>query len=208
MPKRRRMQQEPKIVKVGNTIRAGPGAQVGDRGTVDGVEYTIRDREELRMLIEEGRWADVARTCTSLITDFSELFRLARDFNECISHWDTSSVTNMARMFRDATAFNQPIGDWDTRSRLQHATQSAHRRLGHELGDDHALDVRPRHCLQSAHRRLGHELGDDMGGMFSGATAFNQPIGDWDTSSVTTWVGCSRAPLRSIRPSATGTRAR
>ena len=42
---------------------------------MDGVEYTIRDREGLRRLIREKRWAEVERTCTSLITDFSELFR-------------------------------------------------------------------------------------------------------------------------------------
>jgi surface protein len=174
MPKRRRMQQEPKIVKVGNTIRAGPGAQVGDRGTVDGVEYTIRDREELRRLIEEERWADVARTCTSLISDFSELFRLARDFNECISHWDTSSVTDMGDV-RGATAFNQPIGDWDTSS-VTNMECSIQRMFTSSVtnGAD---------CLQSAHRRLGHELGDGHG-------------------------RCSQAPLPSISPSATGTRAR
>ena len=85
----RRRVEQPTIVLVGNTIRAGPGARVGDRGVVDGVEYTIRDREGLRRLIREKRWAEVERTCTSLITDFSELFRNAGDFNASISHWDT-----------------------------------------------------------------------------------------------------------------------
>ena len=108
--------QQPTIVLVGNTIRAGPGARVGDRGVVDGVEYTIRDREELQSLIAEKRWAEVERTCTSLITDFSELFRNAGDFNSSISHWDTSSVTDMHWMFAGAAAFNQPIGGWDTSS--------------------------------------------------------------------------------------------
>ncbi len=113
---RGRRVQQPTIVLVGNTIRAGPGARVGDRGVVDGVEYTIRDREELQSLIAEKRWAEVERTCTSLITDFSDLFRNAEDFTASISHWDTSSVTSMAGMFEGATAFNQPIGAWNTSS--------------------------------------------------------------------------------------------
>jgi hypothetical protein len=65
----------PKIVQDGPTIKAGPDAKVGDRGFVNGVEYTIRDGDELRRLIRAKRWADVERTCTSCITDFSGLFR-------------------------------------------------------------------------------------------------------------------------------------
>ena len=166
MPKRRRMQQEPKIVQVGNTIRAGPGAQVGDRGTVNGVEYTIRDREELRRLIEEERWADVARTCTSLITDFSALFRGARDFNECISHWDTSSVTNMQWMFEDACDFNQPIGAWNTSSVTD---------MGGMFAGATAFNQPIGAWNTSAVTR--------MRGMLYGAVLFDQPIG-WDLATV------------------------
>ena len=159
-------------MKVGNTIRAGPGAQVGDRETVDGVEYTIRDREGLLNLIKYNEWADVARTCTSLITDFSELFRGARDFNECISHWDTISVTNMCGMFYGADAFNQPIGDWDTSSVTDMKEMFADATAFNQpIGDWNTSSV------------------TDMCGMFNGATSFNQPIGAWNTSAVTRMRG-------------------
>ncbi|WP_338131540.1 BspA family leucine-rich repeat surface protein, partial [Vibrio caribbeanicus] len=34
-----------------------------------------------------------------------------------------------------------------------------------------------------------------MDGMFSGATAFNQPIGDWDTSEVGSWYFAGMAGM-------------
>ena len=159
-----RSQTRPILVAVGNTIRAGPGARVGDRGVVDGVEYTIRDRAHLRRLIAEKRWAEVEQTCTSLITDFSELFRGAEDFNASISHWDTSSVTDMSRMFCGAIAFNQPIGAWNTIS---------------------VTNMKEMFLVAAA---FNQPIGDwdtssvtDMRGMLYGASSFDQPIGRWET---------------------------
>ena len=42
----------------------------------------------------------------SLVTDMSDMFRSAYDFNGDLSSWDVSSVTDMSRMFRGATSFN------------------------------------------------------------------------------------------------------
>ena len=143
-----------------STIRAGDDARVGDRWVVDGVEYTIRDRAELRRLIAEKRWAEVERTCTSLITDFSELFRGAEDFNASISHWDTSSVTDMRDMFYAATAFNQPIGDWNTSSVTNMAGMfRGAAAFNQPIGAWNTSSV------------------TNMRAMFYGAAAFNQPIG-------------------------------
>jgi hypothetical protein len=74
-------QQQPKIMLQGCTIKAGPGSSVGDRGVVNGIEYTIRDRDQLQMLIRQKEWDEVERTCTSFITDFSRLFERADEFD-------------------------------------------------------------------------------------------------------------------------------
>jgi len=50
---------------------------------------------------------------TSLITDMSNLFDGAVDFNDDISSWNTSSVTSMEEMFFMANNFNQDISSWD-----------------------------------------------------------------------------------------------
>jgi surface protein len=50
---------------------------------------------------------------TTLMTDMSDMFNGAYEFNEPLNSWDTSNVTNMNYMFNGASAFNQPIDLWN-----------------------------------------------------------------------------------------------
>ncbi|MCP4968541.1 MAG: BspA family leucine-rich repeat surface protein [bacterium] len=87
-----------------------PAAAVGDTGVVDGVTYTKRDRAALNALVTASPTDEVelARSCTTGVTDLSELFGEANGgsrhsdpttFNPDLSSWDVSSVTNMTDMF-------------------------------------------------------------------------------------------------------------
>ena len=51
---------------------------------------------------------------TSKVTTMTNMFYLARPFNEDIGKWDTSKVTDMSGMFEFASSFNQDVGNWDT----------------------------------------------------------------------------------------------
>jgi hypothetical protein len=87
-----------------------PAAAVGDTGVVDGVTYTKRDRAALDALVAASPTDEVelARSCTTGVTDMSELFGEVigskvsdpTTFNPDLSSWDVSSVTNMNSMFR------------------------------------------------------------------------------------------------------------
>ena len=86
-----------------------PAAAVGDTGVVDGVTYTKRDRAALDALVTATPTDEVelARSCTTGVTDLAELFGEAggtkvsdpTTFNPDLSSWDTSSVTDMSDMF-------------------------------------------------------------------------------------------------------------
>jgi hypothetical protein len=87
-----------------------PGAAVGDTGFLDGVTYTKRNRAALDALVADPTdEAALARSCTTGVTDMSELFADLTNFaskvsnpatfNPDLSSWDVSSVTNMAAMF-------------------------------------------------------------------------------------------------------------
>ena len=87
-----------------------PAAAVGDTGVVDGVTYTKRDRAALNALVTASPTDEVelARSCTTGVTDLSELFGDSggtkvsdpTTFNPDLSSWDVSSVTDMNSMFR------------------------------------------------------------------------------------------------------------
>ena len=136
-----------------------PDAAFGDTGVVNGITYTKRTREQITE-------ANASTTCTSGITDMSELFYLNTTFNQDISSWDVSSVTNMGGMFYQAP-FNQPIGDWDVSSVTDMSFMFTDSAFNQDIGNWDVSSV------------------TNMNEMFYKISAFNQPIGDWDVSSVT-----------------------
>ena len=82
---------------------------MGDAREVNGVLYTKRDRAALDALVAATPTDEVelARSCTTGVTDLSELFGESigskvsdpTTFNPDLSSWDVSSVTNMYQMF-------------------------------------------------------------------------------------------------------------
>ena len=152
--------------KDGITIKC-PNAKVGDQGTVDGVKYTKRGRDEL--LSYDYKSTD---SCTSGMTDMSSLFNRWQSSNRYlfygdISSWDTAQVTNMRAMFFGATSFNQDISGWDTA----------------QVTDMYAMFMYASAFNQDI---SGWDTAQvtDMGYMFNGAKAFNQDISNWKTVAV------------------------
>ena len=178
----------------GVTIKACDFAIVGDTGVVNGIGYTIVDKETLRNMISNGD--DVTRVCTtriinmvsvivgitfnqnisswdvSNVTDMQSMFSQQENFDQPIGNWDVSNVTNMGYMFYGATSFNQPIGNWDVSN----------------VTDMFAIFSASSTTPQNFNQNIGNwDVSNvtNMGYMFYGATSFNQPIGNWDVSNVT-----------------------
>ena len=162
----------------GVTIKAYPCAEIGDVGTVNGVEYTVVDRAMLDEMIANDE--DLTVVCTTRVThmgndesnpDSTGLF-LATDtnpsnFNQDISSWDVSNVTNMNFMFSQNSAFNQDISNWDTSSVTNMGGMFVRASFNQPIGNWDVSSV------------------TNMRAMFYQNTAFNQDIGNWDTSNVT-----------------------
>ena len=49
---------------------------------------------------------------TSKVTDMSNMFIDADNFNRDISSWNVSAVTTMFQMFRNAEKFNRNLSEW------------------------------------------------------------------------------------------------
>ena len=86
------------------------GYEVGEKFSIDGVNYTVADRGMLDRALNNG--ADLTKFCTSKVTNMSNMFYNAEAFNQNISNWDVSNVTNMSTMFFYAQAFNRDLSQW------------------------------------------------------------------------------------------------
>jgi len=136
-----------------------PDAEIGDTGVVNGTVYTKRTRAQITA-------ENASTTCTSGITDMSELFLQAESFNQPIGSWDVSTVTNMAFMFFDAVSFNQTIENWDVSNVMDMVAMFDGSQFNQSIGEWDVSNV------------------TEMQWMFR-LSQFNQPIGAWDVSNVT-----------------------
>jgi surface protein len=164
----------------GVTIKAYPCANIGDVGTINGVQYTVVDREMLfQMRGDFGQiiTTDFTRLCTTRVTDMNNLFLCYEEFNQPIGNWDVVNVTDMSYMFYSecsASLFDQDISLWDVSNVTDmsgmfggNAGNSNDRTFNQDISQWNVSSV------------------TDMGYIFEGAASFNQPIGNWNVSNVT-----------------------
>jgi len=160
-----------------------PDAAVGDTGVVNGINYTKRTKEQITD-------ANASTTCTSGITDMSELFYQLPNFNSNIASWDVSNVTDMYSMFRES-AFNQDINSWDVSSVTDMSYMFRESPFNQDISSWDVSNVANMR-LMFRESPFNQPIGNwdvssvtNMNNMFRFNEAFNQPIGNWDVSSVT-----------------------
>ncbi len=106
------------------------------------------------------------------VSDMSNMFNGALNFNQNISSWNVSKVTGMTGMFARTNAFNQDIGSWDVGSAIFMGSMfNRAKSFNQDIGSWNISNV------------------TNLNFMFSRGEAFNQDIGSWNVSSVTTMAG-------------------
>jgi hypothetical protein len=102
-----------------------------------------------------------------------------------IGNWNTSKVTNMSFMFTNQLAFNQNIGSWDV-SKV--TTFNSMFLVFNPTPAFTSSLFLFNNGGSSSINNWNTTSSTNMGGMFRYAGGFNQPIGDWRVSSVTTFT--------------------
>lgn len=146
------------IIKLINSAEHNPG----DKVTFQGKEYTVVDKTLLKTMVTNKEYDKLPYVVTSKITDMTEMFKDATDFNGDISTWDVSNVTNTSGMFQNATIFNRSLSSWDV-SKVTN-TSSMFKGAAIFNGDLSNWNVSKVSL---------------MSGMFDGASKFNQNISSW-----------------------------
>lgn len=126
-------------------------------------DCTCLFKDNKRITWEFGDFTD-----TSKVTNMTDMFNDANNFNADIGNWDTSNVTVMEYMFENAWSFNQYIGNWDTSSVTNMSGMLCAASSFNQ--DINSWDVSNVTTMKQ---------------MFYICSDFNQPLGNWDTSSVT-----------------------
>ena len=153
-----------------------------------------------------GSSSTISNWTAPYCTDFTNMFKLASSFNQPLTNLlQTSNVsTTMLQMFQNATAFNQNIGEWNVSKVTSMLNMFELTPFNNgDLGNNglNPLNWSAPLCtmfagmfvsatsfnqpLTNLVKTSGVES-CSMNIMFENATAFNQDIGEWDVSKVTT----------------------
>ena len=198
----------------GVTIKACDDANIGDVGTINGVEYTVVDRAMLDQMVgyEGGLnggdfpngFPDVTKLCTTRVINMRNLFWDCVDmqFNQPIGNWDVSNVTTMENMFSAdchsaEKEFNQDISNWDVSNVTNMQSMFENNPyFNQDISNWNTSSVTNMSYMFYNANSFNQDIRNwdvsnvtNMSYMFNGASAFNQPIGDWDVSNVTDMSG-------------------
>jgi surface protein len=145
---------------------------------------------------------DIGSWDTSNVTNMINMFWGHLNFNNggssSISGWDVGNVTTFQNMFRGAGSFNQPIGSWDVSNctnfyEMLHSANSFNQDIGNWVFSPNLTNLNHMFYLNTAFNNGGSPSisGWDVSNItsmqqtFYRCASFNQPIGVWDTRSLT-----------------------
>lgn len=137
---------------------------------------------------------------TSNVTDMSYMFNNAYDFNQDIGLWDTSKVTDMSNMFTNTHSFDQDIGLWNVENVTKMSYMFFQASVFNNGGSTAIENWTAPLCTTFEgmfamtplfNQPITHLVNTSgiltcsLRSMFSGAEAFNQNIGNWNVTNVT-----------------------
>uniref|UniRef100_A0A7S3P7L5 BspA family leucine-rich repeat surface protein n=1 Tax=Amphora coffeiformis TaxID=265554 RepID=A0A7S3P7L5_9STRA len=150
--------------------------------------YVEGDRE-----LAKRQYGEIESWCVSLITDFSNLFKDRRTFNEPLHHWDVSNAVTTESMFENAILFNQNLTRWNTKSvqTMDNMFKGATSFDGDVSAFDTSNVVSMASMFGGAAMFTGKGLSlwdtarvQTMNSMFHKTQRFNENLSTWNTSSV------------------------
>ena len=160
------------------------GNELGETGTVNGITYTKRSKDNITP-------ENASTTCTSDITDMSNLFESIDGFNSDVSHWDVSSVEYMNFLFAYTNEFNQDISNWDVSNVKFMNMLFSDTKFNQDISSWDVSNVIQMNGMFNA-TPFNYDIGawdvsnvEDMSSMFLQAQSFNYSLKDWDISKVT-----------------------